>query len=131
MKPKIMKALGLGAGLLLAFAGGCSTTKQTAHTQELLMSSGFKEVAAATPAQLTQLQALRPGKITAVKRDGKTWYVYPDAARHKLYVGNPNQYQAYRQAYQDDQLVKQQRESVILNEDTADWSYGGFGDFGD
>ena len=42
--------------LLLALASGCSTTKQTAHTEELLVSSGFKEVIAATPDQLAQLR---------------------------------------------------------------------------
>jgi hypothetical protein len=130
MKPKSILSLSLVAGLLLAIAGGCSTTKQTVHTEELLVSSGFKEVTAATPAQLAKLQALRPGKITPVKRDGKTWYVYPDAAHHKFYVGSLNQFEAYRQAYQDDQLVKQQFDSVLLYQDTVDWSAGTFGDFG-
>ena len=131
MKPKTMKVLSLVAGMLLALATGCSTTKQTAHTEELLMSSGFKVVAATTPAQQTQLQTLRPGKITLVKRDGKTWYVYPDAAHQKLYVGNPTQYQNYRQALQDDRLVRDQYGAIQSNEDTAFWSSSFFGDFGE
>ena len=117
--------------LLLASATGCSTTQQTAHTEELLLSSGFKVVAAATPAHKAQLQTLRPGKITLVNRNGKLWYVYPDPAGQKLYVGNASQYQAYRQAFQDDRIVKAEYESIQLSEDTAYWSTSVYGDFGE
>jgi len=64
-----------------------------------------------------------------VHRDGKTWYVYPDRARQQLYVGNPDQYQAYRRAYQDAQIVQGQVDSVLLHEDSVTWTYGGL-DFG-
>jgi hypothetical protein len=126
-----LTVLVVAASMLLALATGCSTTKRTQHTVELLMSSGFKVVAATTPAQQTKLQTLRPGKITPVKRDGKTWYIYPDAAGRKLYVGNPTQYQNYRQALEDDRLVRGQYESIQLSEDSAFWSSSVFGDFGE
>ena len=114
-------ACALGLTLLIT---GCATPKPSLHTEELLQSSGFKIVVATTPAEKAQLQTLRPGKLTVVRRDGKTWYVYPNAARHQLYVGNPDQYQAYRQAYQDEQMVRGQVDSVLLREDTADWTTG-------
>ena len=115
-------------GLILLITG-CATPKPSLHTEELLQSSGFKVVAATTPAEKAQLQTLRPGKLTVVRRDGKTWYVYPDAGRHQLYVGNPDQYQAYRQAYQDEQMVGGQVDSVLLHADSAEWTFGGL-DFG-
>jgi len=110
---------------LIVLITGCATPKPSLHTEELLQSSRFKVVLATTPAEKAQLQTLRPGKLTVVRRDGKTWYVYPDAARHQLYVGNPDQYQAYRQAYQDEQMVGGRVDSVLLHADTVDWTFGG------
>jgi len=118
------------AGLLLVFATGCSTTKQTQQTESLLLASGFKIVAATTPAQQAHLQTLPPRKITATKRNGKIWYVYPDAAHQQLYVGNPAQYQTYRQYYQNEQLMDEQLETTNLREDSAGWNSWAFGDFG-
>jgi hypothetical protein len=115
-------ACALGLTLLLT---GCATPKPSLHTEELLQSSGFKVVVATTPAEKAQLQTLQPGKLSVVRRDGKTWYVYPDAARQQLYVGSPDQYQNYRQAYQDDQMVRGQVDSVLLHRDTVEWTYGG------
>ncbi|MGO8837996.1 MAG: hypothetical protein ACLQAH_04655 [Limisphaerales bacterium] len=119
------------AGVLLAFATGCSTTKQTQQTENLLLASGFKLVAAATPAQQAHLQTLPPGKITVTKRNGKIWYVYPDAARRQLYVGNPGQYQTYRQYRQNEQLLDEQLDTTYLKEDSAGWNSWAFGDFGE
>ena len=104
---------------------GCATPKPSLHTEELLQSSRFKVVVATTPAEKAELQTLRPGKLTVVRRDGKIWYVYPDAARNQLYVGNPDQYQAYRQAYQDEQMVRGQVDSALLHADTVEWTFGG------
>jgi hypothetical protein len=123
---KLIRFIGTVACAIAAIHfAGCATPKPRVHTEELLQSSGFKVVAATTPADKAQLQTLRPGKLTVVHREGKTWYVYPDAARHQLYVGNPQQYQAYRQAYQDDQMVQGAFDSVLLHEDTVEWTYGG------
>ena len=113
-----------GAIAVIQFTG-CATPKPSRHTEDLLQSSGFNVVVASTPAEKAQLQTLKPGKLTVVHRDGKTWYVYPDAAHHQLYFGNPQQYQAYRQAYQDEHLVQGRLDSVLLHEDTAVWTYGG------
>ncbi len=108
---------------------GCATSKRSVHTEELLQASGFKIVTATTPDEKAQLQTLRPGKLTVVQRNGKTWYVYPDPFHHQLYVGNADQYQAYRQAYQDEQMVQGEVDSILLHADTAVWTYGGL-DFG-
>jgi len=116
-------AVALAAALTLL--AGCATSKRTQITEDLLQGSGFKIVRATTPADQAQLQTLRPGKLTVVHRDGKTWYVYPDAARQQLYVGNPDQYQAYRRAYQDAQMVSEQCHAAPLQEDAVEWAYGG------
>ena len=33
--------------------------------------------------------------MTLVQKSGKTYYVFPDAAHNRAYVGGPKQYQAY------------------------------------
>jgi hypothetical protein len=116
-KPKATETLSLLFGLLLVLAGGCSTTPPTQQTVSILLASGFKEVPATTPARLAQLEALRSGKITAKQRGGKTWYVFPDAAHKKLYVGNPDQYQSYVQAFQDEQLSRGISRAGLVVED--------------
>jgi hypothetical protein len=125
---KILPSLFL-AGVLLAFLAGCSTTQQTQQTEDLLVSCGFKTVAAATPAQQAHLKTLPPGKISTVKRNGKTLYVFPDAAHSRIYVGNPSQYQSFQQAYQDAQLINGRIEAVHEREDAAVWDCWASGEF--
>ena len=94
-----------GAGVLLAFANGCATPQPTQETRDILIASGFHTVAAATPAQRAHLQTLPPGKIAVVHQKGKTWYVYPDAVREQIFVGNESQFQSFRQTMQDEKLL--------------------------
>ena len=35
--------------------------------------------------------------MTLVQKSGKTYYVFPDAAHNRAYVGGPKRYQAYKQ----------------------------------
>ncbi len=129
MRPHILLTGAVACAIAALYSAGCATPKPNLHTEELLQSSGFRIITATTPAQKAQLQTLRPGKLTVVQRNGKTWYVYPDAARQQIYVGNADQYQAFRQAYQDDQMVQGAVESILLREDSAGWTFGGL-DFG-
>jgi hypothetical protein len=70
-----------------------------------LIASGFHTVAAKTPSQRAHLQTLPPGRIAAVHRNGKVWYVFPDAAREQIYVGNQSQFQSFRQTMQDEKML--------------------------
>ena len=83
----------LSVAAVLASATGCSTTKQT---ENLLSAAGFKMVPAATPEQKAHLQRLPAGKVTTVQRNGTTYFVYPDAAKEMVYVGQQPQYQEYQ-----------------------------------
>jgi hypothetical protein len=90
---------------LLAVAAGCVAPQPTPETRDVLLASDFKVVKAATPEQQAHLKTLPRGKITVVNRNGKTWYVFPDAARNQIFVGNLNQYRSFQQSYQDEQLT--------------------------
>jgi hypothetical protein len=50
-------------------------------------------------------------------RNGKTYYVYADAAQNQLYIGNQAQYQKYQQIRKANNLVEDQ----IYSEAMGDW----------
>jgi hypothetical protein len=82
-----------------------------------------------TAAQQQKLQALPAGKVTLVQKDGKNYYVFPDAQNNQAYVGGPTQYQAYRQLRLANQLANENLEAAELNQDASmDW--GGWGGWG-
>ena len=47
----------------------------------MLVAAGFKTITPKNATQKQKLQNLPAGKIAMIKKAGKTYYVYPDAAR--------------------------------------------------
>jgi len=83
---------------LLALTVGCATTQTgTQNRESMLVASGFKTVTPKTTAQQQKLQNLPAGKVTMIQKHGKTYYIFPDPAQNRAYVGGPNEYQAYQQ----------------------------------
>jgi len=82
---------------LLALTVGCSTTSSTQNKESMLVASGFKVITPKTAAQQQKLQQIPPGHVAMVNRNGRTYYVFPDAAHNQAYVGGPKEYQAYQQ----------------------------------
>ena len=111
----------LSVAAVLASATGCSTTKQT---ENLLSAAGFKMVPAATPEQKAHLQRLPAGKVTTVQRNGTTYFVYPDAAKEMVYVGQQPQYQEYQKLRLQNHMAMDQLKAAELNSDPA-WSQWG------
>jgi len=110
----------LSAVLGLLLLAGCATTK---HRETFLTAAGFKRVVATTPRQQQRLQSLPPGKITLVHRNVKTYYVFPDAAHNRLYLGTSNEYQNYRQIVADSKIAEQDRMGAEMEAaDGDDWN---------
>jgi hypothetical protein len=103
---------------LLMLALGC-TSQQTQNKEKLLTAAGFKVIVPRTAAQQQKLQALPADKVTLVRRNGKTYYVFPDAANNQAYVGGPKQYQAYRQLLLANKLANENLEAAEMNEDPS------------
>jgi len=118
----------IGAFALLALAVGCAST-QTQNKENLLIAAGFKVIVPRTAAQQHKLQALPAGKVTLIQKDGKTYYVFPDAANNQAYVGGPTQYQAYKQLRLANRLANENLEAAEMNQDASmDWgTWGGWG----
>jgi hypothetical protein len=60
----------------------------------MLIAAGFKTITPKTTAQQQKLQALPPGQLAQITKNGQTFYVFPDAANNRAFVGGPDQYQA-------------------------------------
>jgi hypothetical protein len=79
-----------------------------------LTSLGFKALVATTKVQKDWVRSLQPGKIRAVQRTGKKFFIYPDASRNQIYVGGPAEYEAYRKLHPE-----QQSAQAVANKENA------------
>jgi hypothetical protein len=75
---------------------GAWTAAASTPAENLLLSAGFKAKVATTASQRQELKTLPEGQVSPVTQNGKTFYVYPDAQRNQIYVGNKAQYQNYQ-----------------------------------
>ena len=98
-------ACSISAAILLAFVSGCASTRQT---EDLLTAAGFKAHPATTAQQQAQLKALPAHKVSTVQKDGKQYFVYPDAARNVYYVGQSAEYEQYKKLRAQQQLAEDQ-----------------------
>src|SRR5256885_11429691 len=64
----------------------------------LLTQSGFKVITVTTPKQQQAISGLTQYRVSAVKYNGKLYYVFPTATKDKIYVGRQRQFNAYKQA---------------------------------
>ena len=90
-----------GIGSVLALLAACQTTGTTdvvAQKESLLSQSGFKVITVTTPKQQQAISGLAQGRCSAVKYNGKVYYVFPTATKDKIYVGRQKQFNAYKQA---------------------------------
>src|SRR5437899_11324862 len=85
----------------LALIGGRQTTTNqadSAQKENLLAQSGFKVITVTTPKQQQAINGLAQYRVSAVKYNGKLYYVYPTATKDKIYVGKQKQFNAYKTA---------------------------------
>jgi hypothetical protein len=120
MKPISTLFTCLGVIALLALATGCASPKQT---ENLLTLAGFKPVIASTAKQQQQLKSLRPDKVSLIQRKGKSYYVFPDVAHDRAWVGTPKQYQDYQQIRSDYNLSNENLAAAREGEDIAAGNY--------
>jgi hypothetical protein len=90
-----------GLGAVLALLPACQTTGTTdvmAQKEALLQQSGFKVITVTSPKQQQAVSQLTVGRVTAVKYNGKLYYVFPTATKDRIYVGKQAQFNRYKQA---------------------------------
>ena len=95
---KLLTLTSIGAVLALMAACQTTGTSGVAQKESLLSQSGFKVITVTTPKQQQAINGLAQGRVSAVKYNGKLYYVYPTGTKDKIYVGRQKQFNAYKQA---------------------------------
>src|SRR5947208_12825191 len=117
------------AACTLLLASCASTSTSTQNKESMLVASGFKVITPKTAAQQQKLQNLPPGKVTMIQKSGKTYYIFPDPANNRAYVGGPRQYQAYQQLRAENKLTREDLETAEMYQDSEmQWSLWGGGE---
>ena len=92
----------VSAAAALALMTACQTTgtgqSVVAQKESLLSQSGFKVVTVTTPQQQQAVNGLTQGRVSAMKYNGKLYYVFPTGTKDRIYVGKQKQFNAYKQA---------------------------------
>src|SRR5437667_3379472 len=108
----------ISAAALLALTIGCASTQSTQNRENMLVASGFKVITPKTPAQQQKLQNLPPGKVTMIQKGGKTYYIFPDPANNRAYVGGPKQYRHYQELRATNKLAQENLETAEMYQDS-------------
>jgi hypothetical protein len=102
---KLLTLTGIaGIGAVLTLMAACQTVatnnaELVASKKEFLLAqSGFKVITVTTPKQQQAINELAQYRVSAVKYNGKLYYVFPTATKDKIYVGRQQQFNAYKQA---------------------------------
>ena len=98
----LTKLVGVTMALMLLAAcqtGATNDAELVASRKEFLLAqSGFKVITVTTPKQQQAINGLAQYRVSAVKYQGKLYYVFPTSKKDKIYVGRQKQYNAYRHA---------------------------------
>ena len=103
----------VGATAALALMAACQTVatndaELAASKKEFLLAqSGFKVLTVTTSKQQQAINGLAQYRVSAVKYNGKLYYVFPTAKKDKIYVGRQQQFNAYKQALSAHQQIDQ------------------------
>lgn len=100
----VLRAL---AGSVLFAVGVTAVAAAPRVDESQLLTLGFKVLVATTAVQEEWVQRLPPGKIRPMQRNGKKYFIYPDASRKQVFVGGPNEYAAYQQLHPESQTDAQ------------------------
>src|SRR5207247_7707119 len=103
----------IGATAALALMAACQTVatndaELVASKKEFLLAqSGFKVITVTTPKQQQAINGLAQYRVSAVKYNGKLYYVFPTATKDKIYFGKQKQFDAYKRALAAQQATQQ------------------------
>jgi len=138
---KLLTLTGIASiGAILALLAACQTTgtsQANPQKESLLAQSGFKVITVTTPTQQQAVAGLAQGRCSAVKYNGKLYYVYPTAQKDRVYVGRQKQFNAYKQALANQQGQQQMAGQSLMPtlegagpEHIEVQQFGGFGPMG-
>ena len=112
---------------LLALAGCASQQQLVGQKEDLLAAAGFQIRIADTPHRLAAMQSLPPNKFITKVVNGQPVYLYADPLVCRcVYIGNQQNWAAYRQEMFAKQLADEAQMTAIMNESAWDWGPWGW-----
>ena len=93
----------------------------------LLAQSGFRVITVTTQKQQQAINGLAQYRVSAVKYNGKLYYVFPTATKDKIYVGRQKQFDAYKTALAGQQASQQAQPGQQLINPAPTMTYEGAG----
>ena len=102
-----------------AQAGSSTASSGSPQVESLLTTAGFKTVAASTDRQLAQIPTLPAGQVTVISQTGRNWFVYPDLARNRVYVGTEKEYRTYLKLRAQNNLPDVDPQAQYYKQDAA------------
>jgi hypothetical protein len=115
-------------GAVLALLVACQTTgtsQAVVQKETLLAQSGFKVVTVKNPKQQQAVNGLAQGRCSAVKYNGKLYYVFPTATKDRIYVGKQAQFNAYKKAVAAQQASPQAQQASWNAQQQQQMLHGG------
>ena len=82
----------------------------------LLARSRFKVITVTTTKQQQAINGLAQYRVSAVKYNGKLYYVFPTAKKDKIYVGRQKQFDVYKQALGGQQAIHPASRPATMNQ---------------
>jgi hypothetical protein len=101
-----LASIGMVLILISASEATAASGSEISRKEALLAQSGFKVITFTTPKQKEAVNGLAQGRCSAVKYNGKLFYVFPTATKDKFYVGKQKHYNTYKKAIAAQQASK-------------------------
>jgi ligand-binding sensor domain-containing protein len=91
-------SIGAVLALISASEATAASRSEISRKEALLAQSGFKVITVTTPKQKEAVNGLAQGRCSAVKFNGKLFYVFPTGTKDKFYVGKQKHFDRYKKA---------------------------------
>ena len=117
-------------------AVSCASNNDLLDRENAATGAGFRIITPAKAEHMALLQKLPADKVTPITYDGKPYYILPDLANNRAYVGGPKQYQVYKQFRQkqknnSENYVATPSPVEVVEVNSMNWGdWGGWGPMG-
>lgn len=122
--------------MLAVLAVSCASNNDLIDRENAATGAGFKIITPAKAEHLALLQKLPLDKVTPINYGGKLYYILPDPANSRAYVGGPKQYQAYKhfrqkQEKNSESYIAPSTPIQVVEVNSMNWGdWGGWGPMG-
>jgi hypothetical protein len=122
--------------MIAMLVASCASNNDLLDRENAATGAGFKIITPARAEQMALLQKLPADKVTPITYNGKPYYILPDLANNRAYVGGPKQFQVYKQFRQKQKMNSENYVATptpvqVVEVNSMNWGdWGGWGSMG-